>query len=57
MHDSTMALTGLWQLLAMMINAFYGGCGVGILNYFIYIIIAVFISGLDGWPNARIYGP
>jgi K+-transporting ATPase ATPase A chain len=46
MHDSTMALTGLWQLLAMMINAFYGGCGVGVLNYFIYLIIAVFISGL-----------
>jgi K+-transporting ATPase ATPase A chain len=46
MHDSTMALTGLWQLLAMMINSFYGGCGVGVLNYFIYLIIAVFISGL-----------
>ncbi len=46
MHDSTMALTGLWQLLAMMINSFFGGCGVGVLNYFIYVIIAVFISGL-----------
>jgi K+-transporting ATPase ATPase A chain len=46
MHDSTMALTGLWELLAMMINAFFGGCGVGLLNYFIYVIIAVFISGL-----------
>ncbi|QPH41248.1 potassium-transporting ATPase subunit KdpA [Pedobacter endophyticus] len=46
MHDSTMPLTGLWQLLAMMINGFYGGCGVGLLNYFIYLIIAVFISGL-----------
>jgi K+-transporting ATPase ATPase A chain len=46
MHDSSMPLTGVWQLLAMMINAFYGGCGVGILNYFIYLIIAVFISGL-----------
>jgi K+-transporting ATPase ATPase A chain len=46
MHDSTMPLTGLWQLLGMMINSFYGGCGVGFLNYFIYIIIAVFISGL-----------
>jgi len=30
----------------MMINAFYGGCGVGILNFFIFIILAVFISGL-----------
>lgn len=46
MHDSTMPLTGMLQLLGMMINAFYGGCGVGILNYYIYIIIAVFISGL-----------
>ncbi|MES2419132.1 MAG: potassium-transporting ATPase subunit KdpA [Bacteroidota bacterium] len=46
MHDSTMPLTGLWQLLGMMINAFYGGCGVGLLNYFIYLIIAVFIAGL-----------
>jgi len=46
MHDSTMALTGMYELLAMMINAFFGGCGVGIMNYFVYLIIAVFISGL-----------
>ncbi|MBB5397024.1 potassium-transporting ATPase subunit KdpA [Mucilaginibacter sp. AK015] len=46
MHDSTMPLTGLWQLLAMMINSFFGGCGVGVLNYLVYLIIAVFISGL-----------
>ncbi|MBL7699443.1 MAG: potassium-transporting ATPase subunit KdpA [Chitinophagaceae bacterium] len=46
MHDSSMALSGMMQMLAMMINSFYGGCGVGLLNYFIYIIIAVFISGL-----------
>lgn len=46
MHDSSMPLSGMMQLLGMMINAFYGGCGVGILNYLIYIIIAVFIAGL-----------
>lgn len=46
MHDSSMPLTGLWQMLGMMINSFYGGCGAGILNYFVYLIIAVFISGL-----------
>jgi K+-transporting ATPase ATPase A chain len=46
MHDSSMPLSGMMQLLGMMVNAFYGGCGVGILNYFIYIIVAVFISGL-----------
>lgn len=46
MHDSAMPASGLMMLLAMLVNAFYGGCGVGILNYYIYIIIAVFISGL-----------
>lgn len=46
MHDSFMPASNLMQLLAMMTNAFYGGCGVGFLNYYIFIIIAVFISGL-----------
>lgn len=46
MHDSTMPVSGMMLLLGMMINSFYGGCGVGFLNYYIYIIIAVFISGL-----------
>jgi K+-transporting ATPase ATPase A chain len=46
MHDSSMALSGLMQMLAMMVNAFYGGCGVGLLNYYIYVIVAVFIAGL-----------
>lgn len=46
MHDSTMPVTGMMQMLAMMTNAFYGGCGVGILNFYVFIIIAVFISGL-----------
>jgi len=46
MHDSGMALSGMNELLGMMINAFYGGCGVGILNFFVFIVLAVFISGL-----------
>lgn len=46
MHDSAMPASTTMQLLGMMTNSFYGGCGVGILNYYIFIIIAVFISGL-----------
>jgi K+-transporting ATPase ATPase A chain len=46
MHDSYMPLSGMNELLAMMTNSFFGGVGVGILNYFIFIILAVFISGL-----------
>ncbi len=46
MHDSFTPLTGMFALLGMMINAFYGGVGVGFLNFYIFIILAVFISGL-----------
>lgn len=46
MHDSSMPMSGAMQMLGMMTNCFYGGKGVGLLNYFIFLIIAVFISGL-----------
>ena len=46
MHDSQMPLSGGVYLLDMMINALYGGVGVGFINFFVYIIIAIFISGL-----------
>ncbi len=46
MHDSFMPLTGMFTMLGMMVNCFYGGVGVGFLNFYIFMIIAVFISGL-----------
>lgn len=46
MHDSTMPLSGLVEMLNMQINTWFGGVGVGWMNYFTFIIIAVFISGL-----------
>lgn len=46
MHDSMTPLTGMFTLLGMMVNCFYGGVGVGFLNFYIFIILAVFISGL-----------
>ncbi|MGZ8509452.1 MAG: potassium-transporting ATPase subunit KdpA [Chitinophagaceae bacterium] len=46
MHDSFTPLAGMSALLGMMVNSFYGGVGVGYLNFYIFIIIAVFISGL-----------
>ncbi len=46
MHDSLTPISGGVVILDMMINALYGGVGVGLLNYFIFIIVAVFISGL-----------
>jgi K+-transporting ATPase ATPase A chain len=46
MHDSMTPATGMFALLGMMVNSFYGGVGVGFLNFYIFIILAVFISGL-----------
>ncbi|QQV04283.1 MULTISPECIES: potassium-transporting ATPase subunit KdpA [Chryseobacterium] len=46
MHDSLTPLSGMNAMLGMMVNAFYGGVGVGFLNFYIFIILAVFISGL-----------
>ncbi len=46
MHDSLTPLSGMNALLGMMVNCFYGGVGVGFLNFYIFIILAVFISGL-----------
>lgn len=46
MHDSTMPLSGMVEMLNMQINTWFGGVGVGFLNYYAFLIIAVFISGL-----------
>lgn len=56
MHDSFTPLTGMFAMLGMMINAFYGGVGVGFLNFFIFIIIAVFISGLMVGRTPEFFG-
>src|ERR1700754_936790 len=56
MHDSAMPVSGTMMLLGMMVNCFYGGCGVGILNFYIFIIVAVFISGLMVGRSPEFFG-
>jgi potassium-transporting ATPase potassium-binding subunit len=46
MHDSDTPVTGMMLLMGMQLNAFFGGVGVGFINMFVFIILAVFISGL-----------
>jgi len=46
MHDSSSPLSGMLQMLGMQLNAFFGGVGVGFINMFTFIILAIFISGL-----------
>ena len=56
MHDSSMALSGTMELLGMMVNAFYGGAGAGLLNFYYFLIIAVFISGLMVGRTPELFG-
>lgn len=55
-HDSTMPISQVSQLLGMMINSFYGGIGVGVLNFFVFVVLAVFISGLMVGRTPELFG-
>jgi K+-transporting ATPase ATPase A chain len=56
MHDSFTALSGMMPMIAMQVNAFFGGVGVGFLNMFVFMIIAVFISGLMVGRTPEMFG-
>lgn len=46
MHDSLNPLTGLVPMAGMWLNATFGGVGVGMINMFLYIALAVFVAGM-----------
>jgi K+-transporting ATPase ATPase A chain len=46
MHDSLNPLTGLMPMIGMWLNEDFGGVGVGMINMFLYIMVAVFIAGM-----------
>jgi K+-transporting ATPase ATPase A chain len=46
MHDSLNPLTGLIPMVGMWLNVVFGGVGVGMINMFIFVVVAVFIAGL-----------
>jgi len=46
MHDCLNPMTGLMPMIGMWLNATFGGVGVGMINMFIYIVLAVFVAGM-----------
>ena len=56
MHDSFTALSGMFPMLGMQLNSFYGGVGVGFINMFVFMVIAVFISGLMVGRTPEMFG-
>ena len=56
MHDSSAPLTGLVALSNMLINAIWGGIGCGLLQFIIYLFLAVFIAGLMTGRTPELFG-
>ena len=46
MHDSLNPMTGLMPMIGMWLNTTFGGVGVGMINMFLYIVLAVFVAGM-----------
>ncbi|GAA5482603.1 potassium-transporting ATPase subunit KdpA [Haloferula sargassicola] len=46
MHNSLNPLTLIAPLTGMWLNSTFGGVGVGFINFFLFMIIAIFVSGL-----------
>jgi K+-transporting ATPase ATPase A chain len=45
-HDSLNPLTGLTPFAGMWLNCVFGGKGVGLLNLLVFVVVAVFLTGL-----------
>ncbi|HWN96850.1 MAG TPA: potassium-transporting ATPase subunit KdpA [Methylomirabilota bacterium] len=56
MHDSLNPMTGLMPMIGMWLNATFGGVGVGMINMFIYIVLAVFVAGMMVGRTPELFG-
>lgn len=56
MHDSLTALGSIVPFVFMFFNMIFGGKGVGLLNIIMFLIIAVFLSGLMVGRTPEIFG-
>ncbi len=56
MMDSLNPLAGLVPMVGMWLNVTFGGDGVGLLNFFTYLIVTVFIAGLMVGRTPELFG-
>lgn len=56
MHDSLNPLAGMAAMSGMLINAIWGGVGCGLVNFFVYVLLAVFLSGLMIGRTPELFG-
>jgi potassium-transporting ATPase potassium-binding subunit len=56
MHDSLAPLTGGVAITNMLINAIWGGIGCGLAQFLVYLLLAVFLSGLMTGRTPELFG-
>lgn len=56
MHNSLQPLSVLAALFGMWLNATFGGVGVGFLNFFLYLVVTMFLAGLMVGRTPEIFG-
>lgn len=56
MHDSLTPLGGMMPLVGMLINETYGGWGVGLINFLLFVLLTVFIAGLMVGRTPELFG-
>lgn len=56
MLDSTAPLTGLVAMSNMLVNAIWGGIGCGLMQFLVYVFLAVFLAGLMTGRTPELFG-
>ena len=56
MHDSMAPLTGGVQIANMLVNSIWGGIGCGMLQFIVYLLLAVFLAGLMTGRTPELFG-
>ncbi len=56
MHDSFNPLGGMTALVGMFVNAVWGGVGVGLIGFVVYLLVTVFLAGLMVGRTPELFG-
>lgn len=56
MLDSAAPLTGMVSMVNMLINAIWGGVGCGLMQFIVYLMLAVFLAGLMTGRTPELFG-
>lgn len=56
MHDSLAPLTGAVAIVDMLVNAIWGGVGCGLMQFLVYLLLAVFLAGLMTGRTPELFG-